>query len=88
MELFVEIENSFPAIQKLMNDEIEANFLLCKFENLGRYRFILGLWIRNNLLMENSKLYKLFINGGVDNKEQMSALMIQLFYIYLRNKQG
>lgn len=57
-------------------------FLACSYSELTRWHFGFGSWIRNNILLENSPLYKLFNEVGITQKDDMSSIIIKLFYIY------
>ena len=85
--VFSTIEEVFPEIEKQFDKQTLGEFLACDFRNLNKYHFGLGLWIRNHLLVENKELKTLFVSGGVTSYDDISALIIRLFYIYVRNKQ-
>lgn len=87
MILCDEIEKSFPIIEKHCLPEDLYEFEHCNYAFLSNYHFGLGLWIRNNLLNENSRLCQLFIKSNIHHKDDMSSLIIRLFYIYLQNKE-
>lgn len=80
-ELFAEIKKSFSEIEKLFDEEQLHQFCCCSYSKLYDYHFGLGTWIRNNLLNENCNLYRLFVQGGIMQKDDMSVLMIHLFYM-------
>lgn len=86
MELVNAIVSTFPVIENLFTDENFNEFLSMKFEDLCEYHFTLGVWIRNNLVKRGSRLEKMFIKGGVDGADDMSRLIIELFYIYQKSK--
>lgn len=84
MQLFKIIEDALSQIEKQINDkESILLFINCKYNDLNLYHFGLGTWIRNNLLQTNSQLYNLFLKAGINSKDDMSLLIINLFYIYL-----
>lgn len=78
-ELYAEIKKSFSEIEMLF-DKVQL-YNLCGYDKLCDCHFGLGTWIRNNLLDESSNLYSLFLKGGVMQKDDMSGLIIRLFYI-------
>ncbi len=81
MKLFKEIEKNFPLMEKLFKNEDIKKFLRHEYSDLFLYHFGFGTWIRNNMLDEQSKLYKMFISVNVKQKDEMSSLIINLFYI-------
>lgn len=86
MKIFRKIEESFPVLEDRLGKNELREFMSCKYEELDLYHFGLGTWIRNNLLKENSSLYKLFIKSGLPNKDEMSCLIIEMFYIAMNIK--
>ena len=85
MELIVEIEKSFPLLEKLFTYDTLFEFVQTPDSRLCLYHFGLGTWIRNNLLMEQCLLYQLFVENGICIKDDMSSLIIQRFHRYLKN---
>lgn len=81
MELYEEITACFPVLKKLFYEEDYNDFFNCPFDALAEYHFSLGLWIRNNLLKINSRLYQLLQEYGFWDKDDMSSFIITLFYI-------
>ena len=86
MELLSEIKKSFPTIEKLFDESSWNKFMDTDYSNLSGYHFGLGTWIRNHILAENSNLLHLFLCVGINQKDDMSALIIQLFYIDKKSK--
>ncbi|MEG1953198.1 MAG: DUF6794 domain-containing protein [Hydrogenoanaerobacterium sp.] len=86
MDLFAEIEKSFPYLEKLLSKEKLKSFISCNRYDFSLYRFGLGTWIRNNLLYEKSSLYKAFIKVNIVSLDDMSSVIIQLFYDYEKEK--
>ena len=81
MKLFSVIEGCFPLIERLLTKD---KFIACDYQNMYKYHLGLGMWIRNNLLILGGQLEKLFIKGDLKNKDDMSSLIIDLFYIYAK----
>lgn len=73
-------------IEKYLKKSDWGEFIRCDYVNLYQYHFGLGTWIRNHLLQENSNLFALFVRGGVFYKDDMSSLILDLFYISIHNK--
>lgn len=86
LELFTEIEKVLPEIESLFGIKSLHEFLECPYNDLSRYHFSLGMWIRNQLLQQGNLLMA-FRNGGIIQKDDMSILILQLFYVYIRTKQ-
>ncbi len=86
MKLLKEIENSFPILEELFEESDIKKFIDCGYTNLVFYHFGLGTWIRNHLLKESDPLYWLFIASGISHRDDMSTLIIELFYLYIRAK--
>lgn len=84
MKLFSVIEGCFPLIERLFTKDEFDEFIACDYQNMHKYHLSLGMWIRNNLLNSGGQPEKLFIKGGLENKDDMSSLIINLFYIYAK----
>lgn len=83
MLIFEETEKSFPGLKEMLGEERLNEFINCEYDQLSEYHFGLGTFIRNNLLTEDSSVYKLFLKSGVTSLDDMSDLIIKLFYISL-----
>lgn len=86
MSIWKELENCFSRLEKNMTKDSLNEFQSCLYEDLYRYHFGLGTWIRNCLLKNGSHLYLILAKGGIQNKDDMSALIIRLYYIYIHVK--
>ena len=86
MELCDEIQKCFPQLQQHLGEHGMAQFRRCAYANLWQCHFGLGLWVRNHLLAQNSRLRAMFQKGGVLQLDDMSAFIIQLFYIALQTE--
>ena len=86
MNLYREIENSFPTIEKLFTKEDLLEFKNAPLADLYLYHFGLGTWIRDNLLFSESLLYNLFLENGIENPDAMSGLVIKQFHCYLSHR--
>lgn len=56
-----------------------------KVNDLGDYHFGLGMYLRNNILMDDSEIYLQFIENGVRGRDDMSAAIICLWHEALQN---
>ena len=84
MRLYDEIENSFLLMERLFSEKDLLDFKNAYVSELYKYHFSIGLWIRNNLIYpEQSPLRLLFIDNGVENPDDMSSMIIQLFHYYI-----
>ena len=81
MELFTEVEKVLPEIDRFLTGPERAELLQCAYAKLFLYHFGLGTRIRAELLKEESSLYRLFSRCGVTQRDDMSALLIRLFYL-------
>ena len=86
MSLKEEISKIFPTLELILGIKEMSEFKNTSKNDLYMYHFGLGLWIRNNLLTEESKLYKLFIENNILNEDDMSSLVIKLFHEYVTVK--
>lgn len=57
-------------------------FLSNGFKGVFKYHLSMGLWLRNTVLFDGSDVYEEFVKHGIDNKDDMSFLYLQLFYCY------
>ena len=85
MNLFSEIKKQFPKMATQFTAKTIKQFINAKYEDLYLYHFGFGTWIRNHLLDDNSSLYQCFLDYGFSQKDAMSSLMIQLFYIHMKS---
>ena len=86
MKLYSEIEKTFPTIKKALSQEDLLIFKNTPKDDLYLYHFGLGLWIRNNLLFNSeSNLYDLFFESGVRCADDMSDIIIRMFYCHVKN---
>jgi len=82
-ELFM---SALSDIEDLFDSESLNEFKKHKYNDLSNYHFTLGLHIRNEILTVNSDLYNVFIKSGVVQKDELSSLLIELFYFYIKSK--
>ena len=87
MMLYKEIEKTFPMMEKVLTKKEMTAFRDTPTGDLCRYHFSLGAWIRNSLLRpENSVLYSLFLENGVEHLDDMSSCIITLFHYHISKK--
>lgn len=85
MILLEEIRNSFLAIEEQFKEDALEEFIKCNYCDLYNYHFGLGMWIRNNLLTEESRLFNAFEANGIIQLDDISMLLIELFYLHVKN---
>lgn len=88
MHLLFEIESSFSLIERHFTKKEMQEFAACDYAKLHLYHFGLGTWIRGAILSQNDELRGLFRQAGILREDDMSALMITLFYIQVQTKRG
>lgn len=64
----------------------KAEFMSSAYSQIEKYHFVLGLWIWNNILCQDESLYKSFATLGITDMDDISDLLLRLFYIYLTQK--
>lgn len=86
MELYQVMTQIFTQLEVQLTEEEKSAFVRTPYPNLSRHHFGLGLYIRNRWLREGDRLRRLLEGCGIDQTDDMSALAVQLFYLYLRQK--
>ena len=82
----LELEKEFLNMEEIFNKEYLKQFMCCKYDNIYLYHFRLGTWIRNNLL-NDKVLINVFEFFCIYHKDDMSYIIIRLFYIYMQIKE-
>lgn len=88
MILFKEIIKCLPVIERSLSRSIMMKFLNSSYEDLSDFHFNIGLWIRNNLLKDSGEpdcLYRMFRDIGITQSDDMSTIITELFYIYMKS---
>lgn len=60
--------------------EAVHNFSNMEGDELVMCHFGLGMYIRNNYLLPENKLYKCFIDNGIESKDDMSGIIIRTWH--------
>jgi hypothetical protein len=82
-ECFVELDKKLSEVDK---KEMRA---LPKREDMIRYHFSLGLWMRNNWgLWRGSRLQKYFRDRGVLHPDEMSSVILYHYYDWLNDQKA
>lgn len=84
--LLEEIRNSFLVIEAQFKEDALEEFIKCNYCDLYNYHFGLGMWIRNNLLTEDSGLLRAFEANAIIQLDDISMLLIELFYLHISYK--
>jgi len=79
-ELQKEIKNSFPKIRKLFVREYIWEFSQTPFAELKRYNYGMGTMIKLKVLKRNKRFYKLFVQNGVTDWDEMTMIIIYEFH--------
>lgn len=82
MLLIQSIFETFPEIEKHFSNLALREFLQCEFSKLYLYHFGLGTFIRNHFLKDGDLILSLFMRCGVSDRDEISYLVLQLFYLY------
>lgn len=81
--LFQKISGIFPEIEKACPHELLNDFMNTPYHQMDRFHFGLGQWIRQQYLKPCDPLFQQFQCCGVMLEDDMSSLILQLFYIHL-----
>lgn len=86
MNIYEELQKVCKILEKEMDSKTKSNFKNTDFSDLINYHFSLGIWIRNNILTENSAILDYFKGVDMENLDEISFFIIQNLYIYLKSK--
>ena len=86
MDLYQEIEKTFPMLEKMFAEEKITEFRNTPKDDLGKYDFGMGTMIRLKILRQKSYIYKCFLARGFKKRNKMSAVIIECFHAYITNK--
>lgn len=82
-ELNQKITKLFPVFELILPKKVLCELINATPDEMDSFHFSFGLFIRNNLLISGSSLYDAFINAGINHKDDMSLMIIKLFYKHL-----
>lgn len=86
MNLYTEIEKTFPIIEQQLSPKTRKQFMKWPAGKLYSYHFGLEMWIRNHFFFDHTKvpeLHNLFVLNGFTHEDDMSHLILQLFHYHL-----
>ena len=86
MYLLYELGKAIEQLEEFYTHTDLSEFLNADYYDLYKFHFSIGLTIRNYLLKEDSVLYSLLKSAGIIQRDDMSSLILQLFYISLKSK--
>ncbi len=66
-----------------MDDNSKIELMSTNLNDLSIFHFGLGIWIRNNILKDNSAIFRLLQKNGYKQKDDMSSFIISELYKYL-----
>lgn len=75
MSICNEIKKACTIIENEMSEKSKNNFKKSNFNDLIDYHFSIGLWIRNNILTENSDILLCFEEINVKNTDDISLFI-------------
>lgn len=82
------LEECFIELHKILTKEQLEEFKNVKEEEVAKYHFDIGIWVRNNwqLWSPRSRLRKYFNEMGIFHPDDMSSMILTSFHRYLSNK--
>ncbi len=87
MNLINELQICLGVIEKLAKNELKEKVKSCQYNELYKFHFGMGMYIRNELLSVDSELWRSITEKCPDiQKDDISELIIKLFYLYLNTK--
>ncbi|MBP3434707.1 MAG: hypothetical protein J6K62_00025 [Clostridia bacterium] len=88
MNLKEEIVKAVQLLDETLSREQKEAFMNQKYDDIYTNHFGLGMWIRNHMLQPDSSLYKVLNSVGMHQTDDMSDLLLRLFYIHLHTKKA
>lgn len=87
--LFSEVlQDCFLQLEKAIPKPMQRQFISKPYSMLAQYHFSVGMLIRNTFFNDSGRLYLMLKNSGIENPDDMSDLILHLFYIHLHTKKG
>ena len=84
----VDLEDAFRELDKMLSQEFRDEFKSSSEQDLIRYHFGLGLWMRNNWgLWSESRLAQSLSASGLRHPDDMSGLIITAYWRRLNGKE-
>lgn len=86
MNLHKKIKKTFPVLEELITDKTLSELSIIDENDLKKFNYGLGTIIRLKLLRPKSTLYKIFIQNGFTDKDQMTMEILKEFFKYIQYK--
>lgn len=88
MDLISEIRKTYPFLKNYFTPKKLSEFLSKNYTDIYLYHFGLGTWVRENIIPnpDYKDLYNLFRSLGITHTDDMSFLILSLFYIDLKTE--
>ena len=86
MNILDDLKSYFIVLYDSLPKRTITTFAKTPHKQLFRYHYTIGLSIRNTLLANNESLTRAFLNAGIESTDDMSALIINLFHVYVNAK--
>lgn len=87
MDFFDELQKSLAKLENKLGPKALKQLLEMDNSDIYLCHYGLGMCIRNNLLQKDSSLYQLFLDCGMDDRDDISCILTELFFVYIRTKQ-
>ena len=86
MNFFEELQKSLVKLENELEPKALRQILEMNYSDIYLCHYGLGMCIRNNLLQEGSSLYQLFKECGMDDRDDISCILTEIFFVYIRTK--
>jgi hypothetical protein len=84
----INLEDCFAQLNKLLKPEDIEMIKASSEEDMVRYHFGMGMWLRNNWgLWGNSRLATWFNERGIHHPDDMSAIILDSYWRHLNQRQ-
>ncbi len=84
MQLFQELMKAAPFLSAQFTEKEIIRFSICDYRKLDPYYKKYTPWICKNLLGNNTELYRLFLLGGIHDRNDMAIILLQTLHLVLR----
>ena len=83
MRIIEKVSAVFSDLEEILKENGVFDFA---YEERYFYFYGLGTFIRNHLLSQESELYRALCEYGIRERDDQSAIIITLFYLYMKEK--
>jgi len=78
------LNDCYTALNKQLDEQTKNDIKISSVNELYKYHFSLGMWIRNNWIRQtNSRITKVFFDNNIKNPDEMSQTIIIGYHYYL-----